>query len=389
LIIDFLFVKEKMMIIGVPKEIKQNENRVAITPGGVEALVKRNHKVYIEKSAGEGSGFSDADFVSAGAEILNSAGELFKKSDMILKVKEPLSSEYDLFKEGQLLFTYLHLAAEPALTDALLGKKITGIAYETIQLENGSLPLLTPMSEVAGRMSVQLGATYLEKQYGGRGILLGGVPGTLPAKVVIVGGGIVGTNAAKVALGMGADVCILDVNLDKLREIDVMFSGQVKTLASNVYNLKEQLKEADLLIGAVLIPGAKAPKIVTEEMVKGMKKGAVIVDVAIDQGGSIETIDRVTTHANPIYEKHGVVHYAVANIPGAVARTSTFALTNATLPYVIKLADKGYQKAVQEDAALAKGVNTLGGKLTYESVAKSLNKDYTSLEEAMRPCSLV
>ncbi len=377
------------MIIGVPKEIKQNENRVAITPGGVEALVKRNHKVYIEKSAGEGSGFSDADFVSAGAEILNSAGELFKKSDMILKVKEPLSSEYDLFKEGQLLFTYLHLAAEPALTDALLGKKITGIAYETIQLENGSLPLLTPMSEVAGRMSVQLGATYLEKQYGGRGILLGGVPGTLPAKVVIVGGGIVGTNAAKVALGMGADVCILDVNLDKLREIDVMFSGQVKTLASNVYNLKEQLKEADLLIGAVLIPGAKAPKIVTEEMVKGMKKGAVIVDVAIDQGGSIETIDRVTTHANPIYEKHGVVHYAVANIPGAVARTSTFALTNATLPYVIKLADKGYQKAVQEDAALAKGVNTLGGKLTYESVAKSLNKDYTSLEEAMRPCSLV
>ena len=371
------------MIIGVPKEIKSNENRVAIVPAGVEALKRKGHSVYIEKGAGLGSGFSDEDYTSVGAEILETAKEVFLKADMILKVKEPLEPEYDLFKDGQLLFTYLHLAAEPKLADALLKKNIVGVAYETIQLADNSLPLLSPMSEVAGRMAVQIGATHLEKHHGGRGVLLGGVPGVAPGKVVILGAGIVGTNAAKIAAGMGAEVTILDVNLDKLRHVDDIFDGRVKTLMSNTYNLREQLKEADLLIGAVLIPGAKAPKIVTEDMVKEMKQGAVIVDVAIDQGGSIETIDRVTTHTNPVYEKHGVIHYSVANMPGAVARTSTFALTNATLPYVLKLADKGYEQALKEDSALLKGLNVIHGKLVNKPVSEALGLEYTSVESVL------
>jgi len=371
------------MIIGVPKEIKENENRVALVPAGVEAFVSRGHSVLIEKTAGEGSGFDDKDYMDAGAQILETAAEVFEKADMVLKVKEPLSSEYGYFKKDLLLFTYLHLAAEPNLTKALLDKKVTAIAYETIQLDDKSLPLLTPMSEVAGRMAVQIGAAHLEKHHGGRGVLLGGIPGTTPGKVVIIGGGVVGTNATKIAVGMGADVTIIDINLERLREIDNLYNGRVKTLMSTKYNIREELKTADLLIGAVLIPGAKAPRLVTEEMVKEMKKGSVIVDVAIDQGGSIETIDRVTTHANPVYEKHGVIHYAVANMPGAVARTSTFGLTNATLPYAIKIAQKGFLNAIKEDKHLAKGVNTINGKLTYKSVADSLAIEYTSLEEAL------
>lgn len=367
------------MLIGIPKEIKPNENRVAIIPAGVEALNKKGHSVFIETEAGIGSGFSDEDYRNVGATILNTPAEIFQKADLVLKVKEPLPPEYELFKENQLLFTYLHLAAELKLTEALIKKRVTAIAYETIQLEDGSLPLLTPMSEVAGRMAVQIGAMLLEKHYGGKGLLLGGVPGTHPAKVLILGGGIVGTNAAKIALGFGADVTILDINLDRLRYLDDIFQGRVKTLMSNTYNIREEAKNADLLIGAVLIPGAKAPRLVTEAMVKEMQPGSVIVDVAIDQGGSIETIDRVTTHANPAYEKHGVIHYSVANMPGAVARTSTFALTNSTLPYLLTLANKGFLNAIKADPALAKGVNVMQGHVTYQSVAEAHNLTYHPL----------
>lgn len=375
--------KEKNMIIGVPKEIKENENRVGLTPSGAHSLVEKGHIVYIEKSAGDGSGFSDMDYVEEGAQILNSAKEVYDKAEMIIKVKEPIEAEYDLLKEGLILFTYLHIAANETLTKVLLDKKVTAIAYETVELKNGSLPLLIPMSEIAGKMAIQLGATFLEKQYGGRGVLLGGVPGTLPAKVVIIGGGTVGVNAAKVALGMGADVRIINRGLERLRELDNIFSSKLKTLASNTYNLKQQIKEADLLVGAVLIPGAKAPKVVTEEMVKTMKKGSVIVDVAIDQGGSIETMDKTTTHKNPTYEKYGVVHYAVTNIPGAVPRTSTQALTNATLPFALELADKGFKKAVEESEAIEKGVNTYQGKLTYKSVADAHNMEYTDIKSLL------
>ncbi|EKE03647.1 MAG: hypothetical protein ACD_20C00173G0006 [uncultured bacterium] len=371
------------MIIGVPKEIKSNENRVAITPAGVEAFKKNGHCVLVEKNAGIDSGFLDEDYIISGAEIIDTPQEIFDKAQMIIKVKEPLLPEYDLFKEGQLLFTYLHLAPEPALTEALLKKKVVGIAYETIQLQDGSLPLLTPMSEVAGRMAVQVGATFLEKPYGGRGVLLGGVPGTKPGKVVIIGAGIVGMNAAKIAVAFGADVTILDINLDKLRHLDDLYQGRIKTLMSNDYNIREEIKDADLLVGAVLIPGARAPRLVTEDMVKNMKPGSVIVDVAIDQGGSIETIDRVTTHDNPVYEKYGVIHYSVANMPGAVARTSTFALANATLPYALALANKGYLKAIQEDPALAKGVNVINGNVVYKSVADALNLQYVPLSEVI------
>jgi len=371
------------MIIGVPKEIKPNEHRVGITPGGVEALQKAGHYVYLETKAGVGSGFSDEDYLQAGAEILPTSQAVYEKSEMIMKVKEPLPAEYALFKEEQLLFTYLHLAPEAELTQALLQKKVVGIAYETIQLEDGSLPLLTPMSFVAGRMATQIGAQFLEKHYGGRGVLLGGVPGTHPGKVVIIGGGVVGTNAARMAVGLGADVTIFDISLDRLGYLDDIFQGRVKNLMSNSYNIREAVKSADLLIGAVLIPGARAPRLVTEEMVKEMRSGSVIVDVAIDQGGSIETIDRVTTHANPVYEKHGVIHYAVANMPGAVARTSTFALTNATLPYALKLANMGYAAAVKADPALAKGVNVIQGKVTYKAVAQALNLEYTPLEQVL------
>lgn len=369
------------MLIGVPKEIKAYENRVALTPAGADTLIKHGHEVIVEKNAGIGSGFQDADYESVGVKMLDSHIDIFRNAQILLKVKEPIASEYDLFQENQLLFTYLHLAADPALTQVLLNKKITAIAYETIQLADGSLPLLTPMSEVAGKMAVQIGAMLLEKHYGGKGMLLGGVPGTHPAKVLILGGGTVGTNAAKIALGFGADVTILDIDLDRMRYLDDIFQGRVKTLMSNTYNIRESVKEADLLIGAVLIPGAKAPRLVTESMVKEMQAGSVIVDVAIDQGGSIETIDRVTTHANPAYEKHGVIHYSVANMPGAVARTSTFALTNATLPYLLRLANKGFAKAIEEEPALAKGVNTFNGSITYASVAQAHNLTYTPLEK--------
>ncbi|GMB01136.1 alanine dehydrogenase [Pelosinus sp. IPA-1] len=370
------------MIVGVPREIKNNENRVAITPAGVEAMNKAGHTVVIEHNAGLGSGISNEAYQSAGARILPTAKEVFSKADMIMKVKEPLPSEYDLFKPGQILFTYLHLAPEPELTKALLTKKVTGIAYETIEVGR-TLPLLLPMSEVAGRMSVQIGAQFLEKPCGGKGILLGGVPGVESAQVVIVGGGIVGTNAAKMALGLGARVTILDKSTERLQYLDDIFQGRVTTVMSNSYNIGSWVKRADLLVGAVLVPGAKAPKLVSEEMVKSMSDGSVIVDVAIDQGGSVETIDRITTHSEPTYVKHGVVHYAVANMPGAVARTSTFALTNATLDYALQIADKGWKKAVQENEALAKGLNVVGGMVTYKAVADSLGMKYIPWAEAI------
>ena len=368
------------MIIGIPKEIKAQEERVAITPAGVEAFKKAGHSILIEKHAGIGSGFTNEDFIKAGAEILETPQEVFEKADMILKVKEPLEQEYNFLREGQILFTYLHLAAEPKLVNALLERKVTGIAYETVQLDDNSLPLLTPMSEVAGRMSVQIASRLLEKYYGGMGILMGGVPGTAPAKVVIIGGGIVGANAAKMAMGLRASVTLLDVNLDRMRYLNDIYAESLTTIFSNSYTIRENIKKADVVIGAVLIPGEKAPKLVTEDMVRQMKPGSVILDVAIDQGGCIETIDRVTTHENPTFVKHGVVHYSVANMPGAVPRTSTMALTNATLPYAIKLANKGMD-AVKENKALAKGVNTFKGHLTYEGVSTSLNLPYKPLEE--------
>ena len=364
------------MIIGVPKEIKNNENRVALTPAGVHALMKYGHSVIVEKSAGKGSGLSDESYVVAGGKIVENNTDIFNNADLILKVKEPLESEYDLFRERQNLFTYLHLAPNPKLTSALINKKITGIAYETVELEDKSLPLLTPMSEVAGRMSVQIGANLLLKYNGGMGVLLGGVTGVLPAEVVIIGGGVVGLNAAKMAVGLGAKVTILDINKNKLSHLDDIFMGRVSTLVSNEYNIAQMVKKADLLIGAVLVTGAAAPKLVTEDMVKTMKKGSVIVDVAIDQGGSIATIDRVTTHDNPCYEKHGVIHYSVANMPGAVSKTSTYALTGSTLPYILALANKGVEKALLDDNALLLGLNTYNGVVTHKAVAKSLNMKY-------------
>lgn len=371
------------MIIGVPKEIKDNENRVGLTPAGVSAYIQAGHRVLVETQAGIGSGFSDEDFSAAGAEILDSAEEVWQQAEMICKVKEPLPAEYKFFRENLILFTYLHLAPERELTEQLRAKKVVAIAYETIQTDDGSLPLLMPMSEVAGRMSVQIGAQFLEKPHGGKGVLLGGVPGVPPAHVVIVGGGIVGTNAAKMAIGLGAQVTILDINANRLRELDDLFQGRLRTLMSNHYNIAQAVKDADLLIGAVLIPGARAPKLVTEEMVKSMSPGSVIVDVAIDQGGSIETVDRITTHSEPTYVKHGVVHYAVANMPGAVPRTSTIALSNVTIPYGLQLANKGVRAAITQNRALARGVNVLNGHVVYEAVATSLNLPYVPLEDAL------
>lgn len=367
------------MLIGVPKEIKNWENRVSLTPSGAKTLIFNNHTVYVQSGAGLGSGFEDNEYSAVGATILPTIEDVYKKAEMIIKVKEPQESEYELLQEGQLLFTYLHLAVEPKLTQALLKRKVNGVAYETIQTAKGELPLLTPMSEIAGRMAVQIGASYLEKPHGGRGVLLGGVPGVMPADVVIIGGGTVGLNAAKIAFGMGANVTVLDLNLNRLRYFDDIFHGKIKTLISNSSNLELCSSYADLLVGAVLIPGAKAPHLVTEDMVKKMKKGSVIVDVAIDQGGIVETIDRVTTHENPIFEKHGVMHYSVANIPGAVARTSTIALTNATLPYAVKLANLGFVKAVKSSEELAKGVNTCQGQLVSQPVAESLGMEHTEL----------
>src|SRR5215213_4912981 len=363
------------MRIGVPTEIKNNENRVAMTPAGVVQLVKAGHEVFIQKGAGLGSGFTDRHYILAGAKMVDTAEEAWSM-DMLMKVKEPIPVEYDFFREGQILFTYLHLAPERELTKELVKKKIIGIAYETVQLENGSLPLLTPMSEVAGRMSTQLGAQFLQKPDGGKGILLGGVPGVRSGKITIIGGGVAGTNALKIAVGLGADVSIIDVNPDRLRELDDIFGNQVSTLMSNPYNIAEAVRESDLVIGAVLIPGAKAPKLVTEEMVRSMEPGSVIVDIAIDQGGSFETVDRITTHDHPTYVKHDVVHYAVANMPGAVPRTSTIALTNVTVPYAVQIANKGYRKACLENTALCKGINTLEGYVTYKAVADAHGLEY-------------
>lgn len=367
------------MKIGLPKEIKDNEYRVGLTPAGVQALKDAGHELFVQKSAGEGSGFSDEQYVNAGAKMLDTADEVWQTGDMIVKVKEPIAPEYPRMRENQLLFTYLHLAPELELTKQMLERKVTGVAYETITDKKGTLPLLTPMSEVAGRMSVQVGATYLEKMNGGRGILLGGVPGVPAASVVIIGGGIVGTEAAKMAVGLGAHVTIIDRNLERLRELDDIFLSKVQTLASSRYAIEEAISHADLVIGAVLIVGAAAPKLVTRDMLKLVPNGAVLVDVAVDQGGCFETT-HATTHSNPTYYEEGVLHYCVANMPGAVPRTSTFALTNATLPYALSLANKGFEKAIREDAGLAEGVNTYAGKLTYEAVAESQNLEYTPLD---------
>lgn len=366
------------MIVGVSKEIKNNENRVGLTPAGADALIKAGHTVLIEQSAGIGSGFDDDSYKAVGAQIIADKKKIFDDAEMIIKVKEPLEPEYELFHEGQILFTYLHLAPEPALTKALLDKKVTGIAYETVVGRDGkSLPLLAPMSEIAGRMSIQLGAQFLESQYGGRGVLLAGVSGVESGQVVIIGGGVVGTNAAKIALGMRARVTIIDLSIERLRYLDDIFGGKVCTVMSNSYNIAHWVEQADLLVGAVLVPGAKTPQLVTEDMVKSMKRGSVIIDVAIDQGGSIATCDHVTTHDNPTFVKHGVIHYSVANIPGAVARTSTLALTNATLPYALKIANKGWKSACKDDVGLAKGLNTIDGKLTNKAVAEALNLSYS------------
>ncbi len=377
------------MIIGLPKEIKNNENRVGLTPGGVSAVVGNKHKVLVETQAGMGSGFTDEEYKAAGATIYESAQDIFDDADMIVKVKEPLEEEYEMFKEGQSLFTYLHLAPNRPLTEALINKKVTGIAYETVELPDRQLPLLAPMSEVAGRMSVQIGASILQKYNGGIGILLGGVPGVLPANVVIIGGGVVGTNAAKMAHGLGANVTILDISPARLRYLDDVFHGKgINTLMANSYNIANAVKDADLLIGAVLVTGAAAPVLVSEDMVKSMKKGAAIVDVAIDQGGSIATIDRITTHDNPTYEKHGVMHYSVANMPGAVPRTSTFALEAATLPYLLQLANKGVGNALNSSKALLKGLNTYDGKVTCKSVAEDLGYDFYDVETAGLPLDI-
>jgi len=371
------------MRIGVPSEIKDNEYRVGLTPSGVRDLTADGHELLVQKGAGNGSGFADEEYTAAGARILPDADAVYSAADMIVKVKEPVAPDLARLKDGQLLFTYLHLAPVPDLTQALLDKQIIGVAYETITDERRrTLPLLTPMSEVAGRMSVHVGAYYLHKPNGGRGVLLGGVPGVLPSDVVIIGGGVVGTNAAKMAVGLGARVTILDNNLDRLRQLDDIFRGTVQTLASSGAHIAEAVTHADLLIGGVLIPGAAAPKLVTRDMVKSMKKGSVIVDVAIDQGGCVETA-HATTHSDPVYEVDGVIHYCVANMPGAVPRTSTIALTNATLPYTRLLARDGAEKAIRSNPSLADGVNVYKGKITYKAVAESQGRDYTALTDLL------
>jgi len=367
------------MIVGLPKEIKDNEYRVGLTPAGVRALTDASHEVIVEKSAGEGSGFEDALYEKAGAKIIAAADDVWAEAEMIVKVKEPIAPEYPRMREGQLLFTYLHLAPDRKLTDELLKRKVTGVAYETITDRRGTLPLLTPMSEVAGRMAIQVGAHYLEKMSGGRGILLGGVPGVPAARVVIIGGGVVGTNAAKIAVGMGAHVTIIDNNLDRLRELDDIFLSKISTLASSAYMIHDAVSNADLIVGAVLVPGAAAPRLVTRGMLKDVPNGAVIVDVAVDQGGCIETT-HPTTHSDPTYYVEGVLHYCVANMPGAVPRTSTFALTNATLPYALTLANKGFFEAIRSDNGLKEGVNTYAGHCTYQAVAESQGLAYTSID---------
>ena len=366
------------MIIGIPKEIKNNENRVGMTPSGVKELVKHGHKVYVQHTAGEGSGFADDEYVKAGAEILPTIEATYAAADMIVKVKEPIEPEYKLVKKGQLLFTYFHFASDRDLTVAMLESGATCIAYETVVGPQGGLPLLIPMSEVAGRMSVQEGCRFLEKPQGGRGVLLGGVPGVKPAKVLVLGGGVVGRNAALMAAGLGADVTITDISLPTLRHLAEVMPKNVKTLFSSRHNIEQELPSTDLVIGSVLIPGAKAPKLITADMLPLMRKGSVIVDVAIDQGGCFET-SHATTHSAPVYEVNGIIHYAVANIPGAVPYTSTLALTNATLPYALRLADVGWRDACKADKGLADGVNIVDGKITFEAVAEAWDMPYTPL----------
>ena len=369
------------MIIGVPKEIKNNENRVGMTPAGVAELVKRGHTVYVQATAGVNSGFSDEEYVAVGAKMLPTIEETYAIAEMIVKVKEPIEPEYKLIKKGQVLFTYFHFAADKELTEAMIQQEAVCIAYETVEKADRSLPLLIPMSEVAGRMSIQEGARFLEKPQGGKGKLMGGVPGVLPARVLILGGGIVGTNAAIIAAGMGAEVLIADINLPRLRHLSEVLPKNVKTIYSSAHNIMAELPTIDLVIGSVLIPGDKTPHLVTRDMLKLMKPGTVLVDVAIDQGGCFET-SHPTTHSEPVFEVDGIVHYAVANIPGAVPFTSTLALTNATLPYAIALAQKGWRKACEEDAALAKGVNMVGGKVTFKAVADVFGLPYTPWNEA-------
>ncbi len=368
------------MIVGILKEIKAEENRVCMTPAGVEVMRQNGHEVLVEKNAGMGSGFDNKAYKTAGAEIINTPKEIFKRADMVMHVKEPLPAEYDLIRKDQIIFTYLHLAAAEELTHVLIKSGSIGIAYETIQKDDGSLPLLTPMSEVAGRMAIQQGAKYLEMAHGGHGVLLGGVPGVDPGTVVIIGGGVVGTNAAKMACGLGAKVYILDMNLERLRYLSDVMPSNCFLLMSKPTTVRRLIKEADVVVGAVLIPGAKAPRLITREMLKTMKKGAVLVDVAIDQGGCFETA-KATTHGEPIYEVEGVVHYCVANMPGAVPKTSTLALTNATLPYAVEIANKGWKKAMQENLEIKYGANVVKGKVTYEGVAEAFGLEFTPIDK--------
>jgi alanine dehydrogenase len=371
------------MIIGVPKEIKNNENRVALTPAGAQEFAKKGHTVYIQTKAGEGSGFSDEEYVGAGAKILPKAEDVFSIAEMIIKVKEPIEQEYGLIKKDQLVFTYFHFASYEPLAHAMIKTGAVCLAYETVERPDRSLPLLVPMSEVAGRMAIQEGAKYLEKPLKGRGILLGGVPGVMPAKVLILGGGVVGSNAAKIAAGMGADVIITDVNLNRLRYLDDVMPKNVHTMASNDYVLRELVKTHDLIVGGVLIPGAKAPKLITRDMLKTMRPGTVLVDVAVDQGGCIETC-KPTTHEDPTYIIDDIVHYCVANMPGAVPYTSTLALTNATLPYALRLANHGWKKACRENEDLQKGLNVVNGKVVYKAVADAFNIPYVDVSEVLK-----
>lgn len=368
------------MIIGVPKEIKNNENRVALTPAGAQELVKKGHTVYVQETAGDGSGFNDQEYIQAGAAMIADAAEVYQRAEMIMKVKEPIEPEYKLIKKDQLIFTYFHFASHEPLTRAMMDNGSVCLAYETVTRADGSLPLLVPMSEVAGRMSVQEGAKYLEKPLKGRGILLGGVPGVRPAKVLILGGGVVGTNAAKIAAGMGADVTIMDVNLPRLRYLDDVMPRNVRTMVSNDYSIRELVKDHDLIIGGVLIPGAKAPKLITRDMLKTMRPGTVLVDVAVDQGGCIETCTP-TTHENPTFIIDDVVHYCVANMPGAVPYTSTQALTNATLPYAVRLANDGWKKACGESAELRSGLNIIQGEVVYKAVADAFDLPYVDVKK--------
>lgn len=367
------------MIIGVPKEIKNNENRVAVTPAGTVEFVKNGHEVYVQATAGLGSGFEDSAYTNAGAKILPTIEEVYAIAEMIIKVKEPIEEEYELIKDDQLLFTYFHFASHEPLTNAMIKNRSVCLAYETVEKADRSLPLLVPMSEVAGRMSVQQGAKYLEKPMGGLGVLLGGVPGVKPAEVIVLGGGIVGTQAAKMAAGLGARVTIMDISLPRLRQLDDFMPANVRTQYSNEYNIREVVKTADLVIGGVLIPGAKAPRLITRDMLKTMKPGAVIADVAIDQGGCFET-SKPTTHADPIYNIDGVIHYCVANMPGAVPYTSTLALTNATLPFALQLANKGWKQACKDSAELAKGLNIINGDVVYKGVSEAFNLPYAPVE---------